>query len=71
MIEEEMGAQIIQNEGNGKNVIQIKVTPREIGVKKKREEWAEEIGEVNGEVIKEIIEDVQNDDTASITLSTS
>ena len=71
MIEEEMGAQIIQNEGNGKNVIQIKVTLREIGVKKKGEEWAEEIGEVNGEVIKEIIEDVQNDDTASITLSTS
>ena len=66
-----MGSQTIQSEEKGRSVIQNKVTLREIGVKKRKGEREEKIGEVPGEVIEGIIVGVQNDDTALITLSTS
>ena len=71
MIEEEWGSQIIQREGKEKSGILDKVTLQEIGVKKRKGEREEKIGEVPGEVIEGIIVGVQNDDTAPITLSTS
>ena len=71
MIEEEGGSLIIQSEGKEKNGILDKMTLQEIGVKKREVERGEKNGVVRGEVIVEIIEGVQNDDTASITLSTS
>ena len=71
MIEEEWGSQIIQREGKEKSGILDKMTPQETGVKKREVERGEKNDVVRGEVIVEIIEGVQNDDTASITLSTS
>ena len=71
MTEEEGGSQIIQREGKEKSGILDKVTLQEIGVKKREVERDEKINGALGEDIVGIIVDVQNDDTASITLSTS
>ena len=71
MTEEEEGSQIIQSEGKERNGILDKMTLREIGVKKKEVGKGEKNDEERGEAILGIIVDVQNEDTASMTLSTS
>ena len=85
MKEQVLGDLIIQNEEKEKNDIQNQMILQEIGVKKimsgeivETQEIKKEVGEeiIEGTVeiivvIEEMIEGVQNDDTATITLSTS
>ena len=71
MIEERVGLLIIQNGVSGKSVTRIKATLQGIGGKKRKEGREVNIDEVNSVEVVAIIVDVQNDDTTSITLSTS
>ena len=71
MIDEVGGGQTIPSKASVKGAFQIQMILQEIGEKKKKEEENVEIDEVKEGVIEGIIENVQNDETASITLSTS